>query len=339
MTNRSNHAGAFGMDFQTNAGIVLMLANIIKMKSIKLEGNYEDIDIKLSDGKHVLAQAKSVEDATNDFRNVRAYLKKGLETLSDGEHKIKNKTTQLIYITNSPDPFRDPESKPIFAYLPTIRLYSELPPSSKEIIDDYLGKLDFPLDKKKLYIQYLPFEGDEDKERYKFINQEIRDFVGSLRYTSRLAGINNELFSIWNNDIFKNGTRKNTMLALKKEDIIWPVIVFAVSREEPDEEFYSEFEWNIYEEMESLYSQTIDYFTSRYTFFAEVICDYQNYNYKGKVKDRTKKFIKDSYSNYLYLLDGTKFDDDEKAALIQTILYKIIMKRNIINELKQEVNL
>lgn len=129
------------------------------------------------------------------------------------------------------------------------------------------------------------------------------------------------------------------MLALKKEDIIWPVMVFAVSREEPDEEFYSEFELNIYEEIESLYSQTIDYFTSRYTFFAKVICDYQNYNYRGTVKDKTKKFIKDSYHEYLNLLDGTKFDDDEKAALIQTILYKIIMKRNIINELKQEVNL
>lgn len=198
MADRSNHAGEFGMDFQTNAGIVLMLANIKKMKSIKLEGNYEDIDIELSDGKHILAQAKSVEDATNDFRNVRAYLKKGLETLSEGEHKIKNKTIQLIYITNSPDPFKDPESKPIFAYQRSIRTYNSLPDSSKQIIDDYLSKLDFPLDREKLSIQSLPFETDNDEERCKITYQKIGDFIGSLRYAARLPGVTKVIFLIWN---------------------------------------------------------------------------------------------------------------------------------------------
>lgn len=216
MADRSAASGNFGMDFQTNAGIVIMLDYIKDMKSIKLEGNYEDIDIELSDGNHILAQAKSVVDATNDFRSVRGNLKKALLTLSEGEAKVKNKTTRLIYITNSPNPFKDNESKPIFAYLSAIRHYNSIPESSRKLIDEYLTDISVPLNTDKLYIQSLPFETDENNERYKYIYQKIRDFLEPLNHTSKIPGLWKNTFTIWNENIFKNGSRRNKDLTLKK---------------------------------------------------------------------------------------------------------------------------
>lgn len=44
MFNKSTYVTNFGLEFQTNAGIVLMLNCFEDMKAIKLKGNYEDID-------------------------------------------------------------------------------------------------------------------------------------------------------------------------------------------------------------------------------------------------------------------------------------------------------
>ena len=41
--SRRANAVVFGFDFQVNAAIVLMIENIEDLKSLRLEGNYEDI--------------------------------------------------------------------------------------------------------------------------------------------------------------------------------------------------------------------------------------------------------------------------------------------------------
>lgn len=71
MVNRSANHVVFGYDFQVNAAIVLMLKNIEELKSLRLEGLYEDIELELENGSYILAQAKSVVGASWDFKNVR----------------------------------------------------------------------------------------------------------------------------------------------------------------------------------------------------------------------------------------------------------------------------
>lgn len=109
----------FGFAFQVNAAIILMLDNVIDLKSLHLEGNYEDIQIELNNGQHILAQAKSVVNSSSDFRNVRKNLKKVLEFLSAGNQEIAVK--QLILIKNSPNPLKDDRSKYIFQGPPAYR--------------------------------------------------------------------------------------------------------------------------------------------------------------------------------------------------------------------------
>ena len=80
--SRRANAVVFGFDFQVNAAIVLMIENIEDLKSLRLEGNYEDIEIELENNQYILAQAKAVERSSSDFRNVRKNLEKSLISIS-----------------------------------------------------------------------------------------------------------------------------------------------------------------------------------------------------------------------------------------------------------------
>lgn len=88
MRSRRANAVIFGFDFQRNAAVVLMLENIKDLHTIQLEGNYEDIELTLDNGRKILAQAKAVEKSSSDFSHVRENLKKALISLSEGGKKL-----------------------------------------------------------------------------------------------------------------------------------------------------------------------------------------------------------------------------------------------------------
>jgi len=96
--SRRANAVLFGFDFQVNAAIVLMIENIEDLKSLRLEGNFEDIELELDNNQYILAQAKAVEKSSSDFRNVRKNLEKSLISLSEGSQKVN--AQQLISQTS-----------------------------------------------------------------------------------------------------------------------------------------------------------------------------------------------------------------------------------------------
>ena len=53
-------ASAFGWEFQSNAAIMLMLKNIESASKVKVEGETEDVEITFTNGRMLMAQAKSV---------------------------------------------------------------------------------------------------------------------------------------------------------------------------------------------------------------------------------------------------------------------------------------
>ena len=68
----------FGFDFQVNATIFLLLDNIREVKTVRMEGASEDIELTMNDGKQIMAQAKGIVKGSSDFSNVRRNLQKGL---------------------------------------------------------------------------------------------------------------------------------------------------------------------------------------------------------------------------------------------------------------------
>lgn len=207
MPNRAAIPVFFGFDFQVNAAIVLMIENIRELTSLKLESENEDIDLTLKSGAHILAQAKSVENSSNDFSHVRRNMRKSLISLSEGYRRLEEKKTtvdKLIFVTNSPNPFGEKTMSNAF-YGPSHRDFITLPESCRKFISDCLVALDNPLEPDKLMVQVVPFETDNEHERYKVVMQTINDFVGDLNIDA--PGLGRKLHTVWCHDIFKNGSK------------------------------------------------------------------------------------------------------------------------------------
>lgn len=335
MSDRRAHAVLFGFDFQVNAAIVLMLDNIKDLKSLRLEGNYEDIELTFEDGQKILAQAKSVENASSDFSNVRANLKKALITLSEGAKKVDAK--QLILITNSPNPFKDDNSRGIF-WAPTRRSFSTLPSSAQQIITDYLSQIEDPLDPQNFTVQFFHFETDDETERYKAVMQAINDFIGSLNANTS-PGLGKKLLQVWHNDIFVNGSKKDAAIELDKKKIIWPIIVLETDISRCDESFFEQFDLGVYDEVVRLYRDTIDTCCERIDFFTRVLYDYNNFPCNKRPMDKCLEFVNSSWEAYKSEFSVHGIDDETLEALTKTVLYNVVRRRIIINQIKQGVNL
>ncbi len=335
MKERRAHAVLFGFDFQVNAAIVLMLENIRELKSLRLEGNEEDIELTLENKQKILAQAKSIENASSDFSNVRANLKKALTTLSEGAQKVDAK--QLILITNSPNPFNDENSRSLF-WGHAHRPFSTLPLSAQEIVLKYLAPMKNPLDPQKFTVQVFPFETDDETERYKAVMQIVNDFIGDLNVNTS-PGLGKRLLQTWHNDIFINGSKKDADIRLDKKNIIWPIIVLETDISRCEEIFTEQFDVGVYDEVVHLYSEIIDSCCERIDFFTRVLYDYNQFQCSKKPLDKCLEFVNHSWEGYKSEFAVSGVDNETLEALTKTVLYNIVRRRIIISRIKQGVNL
>lgn len=334
MKSRRAEAVLFGFDFQVNAAIVLMLENISDLNSIRLEGNNEDIEIELSDNRHILAQAKAIEKSSTDFTHVRENLKKALLSLSDGSQNVE--VDKLILITNSPNPLNDKNSRSIFSGPASHRPFSTLPPSSQKIITNYLDDIEHPLDINKFTIQTLPFETDDEMERYKVVLQVINDFISNLKLE---PGIGKQLHGIWRNDLFTNGTKKNADIRLNKKDIIWPLVVITTDIDRVDRDFTDRFDSAQYDEIIHRYRETIDSCCERYEFFTKILFDFKSYKSTKSQKEKVLDFIEDSWPNYISEFSIEGMGSETQEDLTKVVLYNVIRRRYDIERIKWGTNL
>ncbi len=333
---RSRRADAvvFGFDFQVNAAIVLFLENVKDVKSLRLEGDYEDIEIELENGKYILAQAKAVERASDDFSNVRNNMKKAIATLSEADHK--SKASELIMVTNSPNPFNDDGSKSAF-YGPSKRKYKDLPESARKLVDGYLEDLKKPLDIDKFKVQIIPFETDEDDERYKVIMQCVNDFVGELN--TNTAGLGKKLLSIWHWQVFDNAGKHNSTIKLRKKDIIWPILVKVTEDNTLDEEFKEQFDDGLLEEVRYRYSETIESHCERCEFFIKILSGFYSFKTEKKQMEKINDFINKKWCDYSEEFSSEIVDDEVKEAITKIVMYKVLRQRYVINRVKEGTNI
>lgn len=330
------NAVLFGFDFQRNAAIVLMLENIKELRSVRLEGNEEDIELTLMNGRKILAQAKAVERSSSDFSHVRENLKKALVSLSEGEHKTD--AQQLIFITNSPNPFNDADSKGVFSGLPTRRSFSDLPPTAQEIVQKYLSNIAHPLDLQKFTVRVFPFETDDETERYKAVTQAVSDFIGSHN-TNVSYGLGKWLLQVWHDDIFINGTKRDASVQLDKKDIIWPILVYETNINRCDNDFLNQFDVGVYDEVVRLYGSIIDSCCERLEFFTKILYDYTQFSSTKKQMEKCQDFIDHSWEEYKSEFSSGGIDDETLEALTKIVLYNVIRRRITIDKIRKGVNL
>jgi len=311
-----------------------MLENIKDMASIRLEG-YEDIDIDLNDGSHIFAQAKAVVKSSTDFSNVLSNLKKSLVSLSEANHKSGIITKELIYITNTPNPFNERQLNSIF-YGTAHREYNSLPQSLKDKIRIITSKIQQPLDISKFKIQILPFETDNDQERYKCVMDAIGNFIPQL---GNVLIAKDVLHKMWMCDIFRSGTKRHSDIKLTKNDIIWPVIVLVTNNDNYDDD--DELDESEVEEINRAYKEIINNCTERYEFVTKILSAYNDFQKDVKSKDRKTQFIQSESQKYLSLFENSNItmSEEMQEKLMQIIIRNILNKRIQIDRIKNTVNL
>ncbi|HDM8809201.1 hypothetical protein PCM16_10940 [Staphylococcus aureus] len=86
--NHNASSSIFGWHFQINSAIVYFIKYIKDIKSIRIEGKDEDIELLLFNEKKILIQAKSYSKLGKDSKALEK-LETGLNTLFLGAQKMK----------------------------------------------------------------------------------------------------------------------------------------------------------------------------------------------------------------------------------------------------------
>lgn len=274
----------FGFDFQVNATIVLLLDNIKNVKTVRMEGASEDIELTMNDGKHIMAQAKATVKGSSDFSNARSKLSDAIRTLSSSDGKA---VEQLVLITNSTNPLKEDTSKQLFYGPPTEVGYNDLSDEAQKVIDDIVEKLAVDFDKNKFQIYYFMFESSNLQTRYKVIEEKIRDFINQLNLGQVLSA--KELMQVWQNDILHNGSQTDTTIKLSKKEIVWPVIVLTLGKQMPAE-YIDDYDQGFINEVTSQYTHLIDTITERYDLITKILFDYNSSNY-SEAEQMTWKYL------------------------------------------------
>lgn len=323
----------FGFDFQVNATIFLLLDNIKEVKTVRMEGASEDIELTMNDGKQIIAQAKATVKGSSDFSHVRSKLSDAIRTLSSADNNL---VEQLILITNSTNPLNEDTSKQFFYGPPTAVGYNDLSDEAKKIIDDIVARLGVDLDKNKFQISYFMFETDNLQTRYKVIEEKVRDFINRLNLGQVLSAT--ELMQVWQNDILHNGSQTDTTIKLNKKEIVWPVIVLTLDKQMPSE-YIEDYDQGFINEITSQYEYLINTIAEKYDLITKILFDFNSSNYTLTMKERTRTFIKEKWKNYISVFSFESLDTEVQEAVTKVVLAKVIQQRYLINNISKEVSL
>lgn len=330
--NSNASASAFGWDFQTNAAILLMLENIKSAKSIKVEAQTEDIEIKLENNNVIYSQAKSIENI-DSTANLLSKLKEGIRTLNNAYNN--GNAENLIYITNHSNPFNDKAS--IQYFLGRTKLdYNELPQKCKEKVSRIITQNNYSIDTNKLKVYVLPFYGDNKDNRNKAIKEAVSEFLEQLDihspYTPR------KMLEIWQQDFFHNATIPNSAIQIKKREMMWALIAEACNFDRLDK-YLQDCDDAILNEIEHKYKAIIDNKVEEFIFINKVLNDFSGYLNNLTWKERTEKFINEQYEQYLNEFNISNIDEYTKICLVKVIINRIISNRYIIDKIKKGANI
>ena len=153
-----------------------------------------------------------------------------------------------------------------------------------------------------------------------------------------IPGIVDKTLNMWQNIFFKNGTKQDKEIKLKKRDIIWPIICIITDIDRSDNEWL-EIDEELYEEVCVKYNDIIKTYSEKFELFTRVLYDYNKFESKNRNREKIFEFINKSWSNYKNELSLVNNGEDLEKALIQVIIYSVLNGRRTINKIKERVNL
>lgn len=321
---------AFGWDFQSNVAIMLMLKNIVKASKVKVEGRSEDVEITFTDGKMLMSQVKAVVKP-DDYSHVKENLKAGLRTLNKAS-KLSD-VEQLIFVTNSPNPFNDPATMFKFSSPLNIVPLSELPIACQQTISDICTSEGYDFDAALLTVCVMQFHGEKEDERYKVLSTLTTEFLNYLG-THKIS--TDQLLTLWQHSFAINASQLTTSITKKR--MVWPVIAILCEVGEDDAKLEDYDECDVADILHK-YRSVINNNSERFEFISRVLSDFSEFHPELKSKERTKKFVDDNWKNYKDCFDLKNADQPTEEMVIHLTVANVLRCRKVIAEIKGKVKL
>lgn len=321
----------FGWDFQINAAIYLALDCIKKMKYVKVEGENEDIEISLNDGKFYYIQAKSHTSPLNIDGKRKDKLRDALRTLSNA-YKNNQNVQELIYVSNLKFPLKGKFNEySSFSYY-----FFELDDESKKEILSIISDRNLTINTDLLKVQKIQFAGMDTKTRYHEVSLKISEFLNRGLSNIDTELVYQKLQTIWQEDFFFNASvnPKSESKTITKDKLFDGVI-------------YSIFDnqWGYTNEIAALgidplleskvrriYTRTIFSKSNNYEISMNIINGFKKEDNKHNIQytDYINNFHKDFLSSKL----GIDHPNNEEIALAKIIMKNVLVNHNQILSVK-----
>ena len=329
-----------GFQFQVNVAIYFMLKYLKEIDSIRVEGEKEDVEVKLKNNYKYMIQAKAQTVNLYDSTNNSKKLKNALKSLANSDGK---NVQYLFYACNMLDPL-DSSDEVFKKYEIVTKMYSELSEESRSKIDKQISNIgEIKIDKKKLAIIRIPFFGNFESEKYKFIYQTAKEVFSIM--SESLSNKSNTLICNVESKFYNNGTAKKNVTITKEEFCNWIILTEIESLDLSNDNLKIGIDELDYYEAYTQYERFIDEKMSSYENYGKVYSLYSrvktnksitiNQFVKEKKIELYNYFFEDCLESEEQINEDNKFD----VYVSQIISYAILKKNEIIKRIKEGAGL
>ena len=342
-------ASVFGWDFQVNAAIFLFLKYLKQVDSVKVEGKYQDIELRLRDDSCIFAQAKSIQNGSNDYR------KKKLEDaiISLVKTPMDYEKDKLLYVSNYLAPIRENN----FYNNQIIELKSVVPDKIEfeKIIDEIIDKLksDILTDenisslKKHKYsklVERLENMNTEDflvcsivpyvntvqpEDKYKVIENLIQE---KLTYDFNITSSNmikyvKKILLNWQSTFLLNATTPDWIKEKTMSKLQLMLQIIAIISDKETDNLKELLTFELQDDLEDEYSQYYNqrsFYHDRFEFINKLFDDFKRYNADIE-NQKTNQFIREEWKKYYEeYSEFMQYEDDAQEYLIKRDLLRLL---------------
>lgn len=342
-------ASVFGWDFQVNAAIFLFLKYLKQVDSVKVEGKYQDIELRLRDDSCIFAQAKSIQNGSNDYR------KKKLEDaiISLVKTPMDYEKDKLLYVSNYLAPIRENN----FYNNQIIELKSVVPDKIEfeKIIDEIIDKLksDILTDenisslKKHKYsklVERLENMNTEDflvcsivpyvntvqpEDKYKVIENLIQE---KLTYDFNITSSNmikyvKKILLNWQSTFLLNATTPDRIKEKTMSKLQLMLQIIAIISDKETDNLKELLTFELQDDLEDEYSQYYNqrsFYHDRFEFINKLFDDFKRYNADIE-NQKTNQFIREEWKKYYEeYSEFMQYEDDAQEYLIKRDLLRLL---------------
>lgn len=344
MPDRNATPTNFGFQFQINVAIYFMFNYLKNIKSIRVEGKKQDVEVTLMNENKFMIQAKSTATNIYDNKNNSTKLREALESLAEADNK---NVECLFYASNLINPLNTTTKEFENNRIVTVK-YSELSPKSQAKIDKQIannidnGEI-YNINRDKLVILKIPFFGDFPEERHNFIYEVAK--ITLTKMGENLANRHRDIIDYCEGK-FLNNSATNPKIEISKEEFCNWIILIEVENSSLLEQYIdigiSELD---YDEAYRKYQNYIDRKASSYENYTKVLSLYNK-----KSKDRMMTiidFVKEEKVALYNIFFNETFQNENEIEeknrldlyISQMLSYVILKKNSIISRIEKEAAL